>query len=252
MTPRCIVSSFASTGICPFNRNLFPDAELVPSAVTDRDFVNQAEQQPSCSYSAEPSLAAILEQEETSQEQEIAAEDSISNSAVAQGRSVEYVSASAIHPFPRVRQASKAPTRRRKKGFSKILTDTPVRNQIMWSAIEKKKKEEEPSEETATGKKIFFAQGRHDKTSSESECEVHLDNYSNDCIEDEDCIECDFPIVKIDGKGRVKHVTARTDAIDDADQSYEGEFLKKTASKTCKSNPIFVVDEEDEASFPQK
>ena len=131
MTPRNIVSGFASTGIYPFNRNLFTDAKFAPSAVTDRDFVNQAKQQPSCSYSAESSLAAILEQEETSQEQEIAAENNSSTSAVAQGRSDEYVSPSAIHAFSRVRQVSKAPTRRRKKGSSKILTNTPVRNQIM-------------------------------------------------------------------------------------------------------------------------
>ena len=101
--------------------------------------MNQAEQQPSCSYSAESSLAAILEQEETSQKQKIAAEDSISTFAVAQGRSAEYVSPSAIHPFPRVRVASKAPTKRRKKRSSKMLTYTPVRNQIMQSAQEKKK-----------------------------------------------------------------------------------------------------------------
>ena len=68
MTPRNIVSGFASTGIYPFNGNLFTDTEFAPSAVTDRDFVNQAEQHPSCSYSAESSLAVILEQEETSQE----------------------------------------------------------------------------------------------------------------------------------------------------------------------------------------
>ena len=209
--------------------------------------MNQAEQQPSCSYSAESSFAAILEQEETSQKQKIAAEDSISTSAVAQGRSAEYVSPSAIHPFPRVRLASKAPTKRRKKGSSKILTNTPVRNQIMQSAQEKKK-QEESSEETATGKKNLFAQGRHDKTSSESECEVHLDDNSDDCFEDEDCIEGDFAIVKVNGKGRVKHFIACIDAIDDEDQSYEGVFLKETASKTGKDNPIFVVDE---ASFPK-
>ena len=49
----------------------------------------------------------------------------------------------------------------------------------------------------------------------------------------------------------MKHFIACIGAIDDEDQSYEGVFLKETASKTGKDNPIFVVDEEDEASFPK-
>ena len=69
-------------------------------------------------------------------------------------------------------------------------------------------------------------------------------------IADEDCIEGDFAIVKVSGKGRVKHFIARIDAIDD-DQSYEDVFLKKIASKTAKTTRLLWWMKKMKLHFPK-
>lgn len=40
VTPENIIDGFKSTGIYPFNKNIFTDADFLPSSVTDRQAVN--------------------------------------------------------------------------------------------------------------------------------------------------------------------------------------------------------------------
>jgi len=122
MTPRNIVSGFESTGICPYNRELFTEIDFAPANVTDRALPETAEVE-----------YRPLPQDDFANQPVPGPSTYTPSSIVSQGMHT-YVSPSDIHALPKADERKKTRTRRR--GKTTILTNTPIRDQI---ALLKKK-----------------------------------------------------------------------------------------------------------------
>ena len=156
-----------------------------------------------------------------------------------------YVSPGEIHSVPK---AGPMKTKRsRKKGNTKILTSTPVRNEI---ALEKKKKKRKLSAPNV--KKTLFQKDMSliaEDSSEESEIE-YAETSDEDGVSDDEIIEGDFVIVKVAGKSRVVNYIARIDVV--GTYEYEGIFLHKVSGRLSAEgdDKIFVLNDDDEALFP--
>jgi DDE superfamily endonuclease len=96
-----ILAGFRTTGISPFNRDIFKESDFQSAAVTDRDEVPNS------------SNAALSTPQNTQLQLEVMA------------------------PYPKA-GPRKATRRGRKKGKTAILTDTPIRNQVAADEANKK------------------------------------------------------------------------------------------------------------------
>jgi hypothetical protein len=117
-----IVAGFKTTGICPFNPDIFKDADFQASTITDRKMPTSTS-----------GITDSITPDQTQLQLEVIA----------------------LHP----KAAPRKPTRKgRKKGKTSILTDTPIRNQIAVEEAEKTakklKKRELPVAEEDKQKKL--------------------------------------------------------------------------------------------------
>ena len=249
--PRNILSGFQSTGICPFNRELFSDIDFAPALTTDRDIeINQSTEEGSTSrpISNNP--------EKQTQAHPGVSENICCTSPATSGNLQEasgsYVSPAEILPVPKAEARKK--NSGRKKGRTKILTDTPVRDEIA-STIKMKPKKKSTSEEPAVKKKLFSETSHVDEgeetdstNTSLSESDLELDDESDDTVDEMDVMEGDFVVVKVAGKSRIVHYIARVDVVEG--KEYEGVFLQKVSGRVDSEETSFVPNPADEACFP--
>ena len=191
LTAKNILSAFQSTSIFPYNRDLFDETDFSPATVTDRDLPEELERndpipaeqlpapQPEPSSTATPvpqpetdSTATPARQPEPSATVTPAQQPEPSSTA-APARQPEpsstatpapaqpgprnhYVSPADIVPLPKA-GPRKVTNRGRKRGDTKILTDTPVHNSIadaLAARHTKKRKSNQPVKHRA--KKSFI------------------------------------------------------------------------------------------------
>jgi len=238
--PRNILSGFQSTGIYPFNRELFTDVDFAPAVTTDMEM----DQPKSNEMQTDPPVP----------------ESTCCTSPVnLPETSGSYVSPAALHPIPKA-EARKKTSKGRKRGKTKILTDTPVRDEIA-STIKTKPKEKKASSEPAAKKHLFNESDANvdeaeetaaaaGSDSSLSESDLELDDESDDGIDEMEIMEGDFVVVKVAGKSRIVHYIARIDVI--ADKEYEGIFLQKVPGRVDSEETTFVPNPADEACFPEE
>ena len=244
MTPRNITSGFHSTGSWPYNSDIFPETAFAPAYVTDRDLLpgsgftsddlQPLQNQSPAAYNIQPSV-------DTPEE---AGPSSVST----------YVSPQDVLPLP------KAPPRKnsnRRRGKTRIYTDTPVREEIEKRELEKNAKK---SNATNKAKRALF--GKRKKapapiaSSSSEEDDIEYDDESDSVSLSEETIEPslgDYVIVLVAGKSRALKYIARIDDYDDCDGEFEGVFLHKVNSKIIPGQKnqglTFIVNEGDAASF---
>ena len=172
MTTRNILSGFQHTGIFPFNRELFAEADFAPATLTDRDIPDVNPRQLMADIPNELEANTSTTPIEVSQVDMIDSHETLqpgtSNSHAPHTRTIDaeitgpstsatgtcvtqssyhtsdqvvgppemgYVSPGEIHSVPKA--GPRKTKRSRKKGNTNILTSTPVRNEI---ALEKKKR----------------------------------------------------------------------------------------------------------------
>ena len=162
MTPENIVSGFRATGIFPHNRNIFTDDLYLPSRVTDRPNPLRSDAEARELASASVSTATddkVGEQVQNIQQKPL--EEQLTDQGIRQllsdvvgdsrptleipripmPRGVEVsesqlvISPECVRPFPTAQPRN---TNRRRLGKTRILTDTPVKNEICQ---QKRKKE---------------------------------------------------------------------------------------------------------------
>lgn len=158
--PNCLESSLTkdATGIYPFNRDIFSEAVFAPSLVTDR---------------------ALDESTITSSPK------SPASPVVPTLESVLVRSPEEIRPFPKIRPSSSIRWVSRKRGRTRILTDTPEKREI---ASRKEKKTSKPTNKKWNTKKVpTECQNQIVKTSSDES--LHCGESENDF---EDLNNCEF------------------------------------------------------------
>ena len=227
LTAQNIVSGFQRTGIFPFNQDVFSEAEFAPAAITDRDLpsseISPTEHQATASQmSASETLSAHSDATLMDLLQDI---PSTSRETVPFDRT--YVSPKDIVPLPKA-GPRKRNRRGKKKGDTKILTNTPVRNSIADALATKKNIKNGPKAKAR--KTLFQGRKRKDTTSSEETdvSVVFAENSDSDSSEQEEILEGDFVVVKVMSvKSRFVHYIALVDALNDDEKKYEGVFFRR-------------------------
>lgn len=237
--PANIVKGFEKTGIWPVNENIFGDHEYLSSYVTDRPNP-ESEQNPntvSCSsslqLSANPStsnltLALPLQSNEN------------------KANNTDFKSPFVVRPFPKA-AARKTSQKGRKRGKTRILTDTPEKEELLQSKMKKPKSVKrkvlcDSSDESNEEMKNLT------NDSSDEDLETFLanenKNYSSEQQENEEILnssklkEGDFVLVKLASKKNVAHYVAKiVEVLDD-------EYLVKYLKTVIGNNKFVYSDEE--------
>ena len=129
MIPRNIISGFESTGIFPYNRNIFTESDFVSATVYDQQLLApNIENEGNSSFENLNGNTDITENEVTDTHHPVSSDHELAIQQPCSSAMSPHTPVNEIHPLP------KAPPRKqknkRKTGSSRILTHTPVRNQI--------------------------------------------------------------------------------------------------------------------------
>lgn len=277
ITQRNVTAGFAKTGIYPLSRDTFDEDDFAPATVTDRpnpatllsdgrkDEVNEStDDHPLATVTApeNPSLHAVENSSEISNLEVQERNFNKANEHTDLPTCSKYVSPTEIYPPPKA-QERKLNRPNPRKGKTKVLTNTPVRNQIACEIAQQraKKRGKEPSgkdekAKTSIKRKLFQSKKARANNMSSSEEEDNMEadrellDTDSDLETDEEVIEGDFVVVELQGKGRKLHFIARIDNLEE--DGLVGVFLKKVPSKIDGQTPKFTLNEADESSFVRK
>ncbi|XP_022195280.2 uncharacterized protein LOC111052802 [Nilaparvata lugens] len=140
-TPSNIIEGFKVTGIFPLDQDIFKDHEFLPANVTDRpaptsspclqdrqvDLPSES-QQPSTSSDVQPSTSSDVQPSTSSDVQQ---EDPSTSPKVPASTPSHIITPEMLRPFPKAEACkSQGNTKCRPKGKSKIMTDTPEKDEI--------------------------------------------------------------------------------------------------------------------------
>lgn len=165
-TPRNILAGFSCTGIWPFNREIFSEADFAPSTVTDVPLVVEEKEDVtdgSCTTEREQQKTPTRDLERTTLNQTI-------NMPSTSQKGSFSLTPEVIRPLPKgnIQKSSKG---RRAKGKTTILTDTPEKLLLMETQCKKRKVPLKLSCATKTNKKGKKQKIVHNSNSSDSEDE---------------------------------------------------------------------------------
>ena len=142
-------------------------------------------------------------------------------------------------PIPKA--ATRKNTRKggKKRASSRVLTSTPVRDGIV---VNKTNRQTKIKKTKKTRKSLFC------KVNSDSENEVELVLESDTCTEesDDEVIESDCVVVKVEGKSREVRYIVQVDTADK--DEFEGTFLKKVP-QIVGHVPVFILNKTDIEAF---
>lgn len=231
-TQHNITKGFSVTGICPVNTEIFDEDEFLSAFVTDRPEIedevvvqNENFDQPGPSHQPQPTQ-------------------------------VHLVSPEMIRPYPKA--APRKTKGGRKKGKSRILTETPEKNEIETEYLKRQAKKAKTKVQKVT-KKVF------EDSSDDENAEIPLQDSSSDGdyfeklveeenmeiqqerdIENSTILEGDFVLVELKGKKSVRHYIVEIKKIS-GKRYLEGVYLKKimNSNKFVKSGELYEIDESD-------
>ncbi|KAJ8971197.1 hypothetical protein NQ314_000834 [Rhamnusium bicolor] len=123
-TPSNAKSGFLSTGICPYNRNIFKEEDFLGAFVTDRAYKE-----------TEPNRDA-LENKENESDINIPSTSSMESEENKKDKEKIFTSPELIRPIPKTGERKK--TTNGRKGKCKIATDTPEKQEIEEKLRKKK------------------------------------------------------------------------------------------------------------------
>lgn len=166
MTPENIKSGFKKCGIMPFDRHVFQDFEFLSSSVTDR----------------EPQSLEDIQEESVQDNQDKIGNNSKTCETVTPEKKSPIASCSFKSPeelfgFPKAQPRKKMSTR--KKGRSKIVTDTPEKMLIEEQYNEKKRKESLKLSKSTKRKLTSISVDKPTSSSSESDVNSFVSDSSD-------------------------------------------------------------------------
>lgn len=175
-TPRNITSGFTSTGIWPFNKDIFTEEDYLPSEVTNRLLVDNSSENVSNEIIPTDNLENIRKQTQEIPPAPILKNQDNENIQV-------LVSPEELRPYPKAKERKKNTNRRKIK--TEILTNTPVKN--MLEKEQKKRKENASIKKAKIVKKLFEKTIKTKKTkrqrkSSTSSSENDIDYLCLKCL----------------------------------------------------------------------
>ena len=148
MVPRNILSGFVSTGNWPYNPELFTSADFAPSFITNQDLISETvpnssgttQQLLQDEFAAEQSKSSCIPKDNLVENVtvELTAQSVILSGYEESNLDSCYISPASIMPLPK---ASPKKRPNRKKGKSRVYTDTPNRDEVAKQVIEKSRKE---------------------------------------------------------------------------------------------------------------
>ena len=257
LTIRNIQNGFRVSGIYPYNKNVFTDEDFAPAEVTNCPDMGIVDCASDINDQQDPRIQNISDPDELSEQessnstgQKFANFKQPSTSSAGSyniplrrlGKALykeTYVSPSQILPIPKAAARKNTQKGGRKRASSRVLTSTSVRDEIVFNKTNGQTK----IKKTKTARKSLFC-----KVSSDSQSEVELVLESGTCTEesDDEVIEGDFVVVKVERKSQKVRYIAKVDTIDG--DEFEGTFLKKVP-QIVRHVPMFIIDKTDIAAF---
>lgn len=155
-TPKNISSGFSTPGIYPFNRNAFSEIDFLPASVTDRPDPQQM-------GSSIQSLSIPTTSAGTS-----SSHITPSKSLESRMSTSKLVTPEEVQPYP---TASPRKQRKRRIGTTRILTDTPEKEELRRKKEAKNKKTKKQQKIKLDSKKIVAKALKFDSTDEEDEDE---------------------------------------------------------------------------------
>lgn len=150
-TPNNICKGFSSTGFHPLNENIYTDADFMPASYSDRP---------------------LAEKSPTRIDQAAVSQPTASGFEVIHGKSTTLISPAMIRPHPKA-EPRKETRKGRQKGRSRVLTDTPEKQEI-----ENIKAKKQVSNRLMNKKKPNIAKKIKRRILSETETSEDSNNYS--------------------------------------------------------------------------
>jgi len=258
LTMNNIISGFSKPGIWPFNRNAFSDEDFYAASVSDRP---KAEPCPSATE-RNPPVSDLLDPcpSPSTAPATPAAEIRYSNALTPED----------VRPYPKALLRKQSNRGGRKKGASRVLTDTPEKDKIEAAMMAKKAKQDEKDAKAKarllkknmkkpTSQTKSKGQKRKQQTSlcdqstdEESVVSVHLDDDTDDSLHigDDELTEPlalgtlsigDYVLVEFEGKNSSLHYVGFVKEKDNSEVFVS--FLRRKDSDSSKFFFPQVVDE---------
>lgn len=240
-TPSNISSGFRRTGIYPFNENTFDNDDFLGAFVTDRDYEN-SQIETSLSLTNEPANQIEKESEPATN----------LTASCSKEPDKEILTPEKILPFPKAAARIKKCVGR-KSGKSRIITETPEKNQIEEQHLKKIRRTE--LKKLKTTKRKLKLSNKKDSSSDESsydEMALCKDSSSElDFTSDDECClvdtnnkiyqKGDFLLVKlkVENKEIFVHYIGRVIHVTSSDLTLT--YLRKSS----KRNEFYFPNEED-------
>jgi hypothetical protein len=248
VTPLNITSGFKKTGIYPFNSEPFTEEDFLTSFVTDRPMPTDNDVGHSCVQSSS-NLSLSQVDEDTNMSHFLQCTPSTSQTLA--------LSPADIRPYPKAEPRKLVLSKKGRKGRTKILTDTPEKEEIERQTNKRKQKKMQKTKTKPQKKRKFQI---HESTDEETSISVH--DTSDDSIDNvhENIQEIDwkkdkpniglndFVLVKFLTKKSIVYYVGRVESKEDYMESFKILFMRKNE----KGNFIFpqetdcsIIDQDD-------
>ena len=167
MVPQNILSGFRSTGNWPYNLDVFTSTDFAPAVVIDNDFAPEQLSSPAPNlqeiHSEEPSKTNFSPEQVSTSAVPTSPLNEASSTDLSSVTSDEGQAGINSNVSPNILPLPKAAPKKntgRKRGRTRVFTDTPIRNEIAEKANERKAKKIKKSIGTQKAKKSRFLKRR--------------------------------------------------------------------------------------------
>lgn len=233
-TIKNITAGFRKAGIFPFDSNAYTDDDFVSASVTDRPFCET--NAPSTSGVQYPEIA------QGSQTEIIPCEENRQPVALS-CQQINIVTPETVRPFAKA-EPRKNNRRGRKKGSSKVMTDTPeiIALKAISEEKENKRKRSLSKQEKTAKRKILQESSSDDSGSIKYDDSESGDDFSNEDIElnvDFAIKIKDFVLVKFETKEKnyFRHAVGRVLDVMEEDE-FRIKFMKKSTKTDTFKYPV--------------